>query len=221
MNNLPEMWSLVKIEWQFFGTLTFREPSLREREYGKSHFRRLSKFAAFGRQLHKAIDYSPRNFGRRNINCVRLEQGEIGGLWHNHFLMAGLGQHQVNRATAEFMKALWLRGHGGWADVRVFDTSQNGIEYVSKCLDPKNKYEFNKFGLARTLTFSPAFVRVIRAQERRNGAFCNAGQEKAAEGCRGIPGAIYDPCGELVGTAFEIKAASANSIQPRLELVRP
>ena len=79
MNNLPEMWSLVKIEWQFFGTLTFREPSLRECESGKSNFRRLSKFAAFGRQLHKAIDYSPRNFGRRNINCVRLEQGEIGG----------------------------------------------------------------------------------------------------------------------------------------------
>ena len=221
MNNLPEMWSLTKIEWQFFGTLTFREPSLRERECGKSNFRRLSKFAAFGRQLHKAIDYSPRNFGRRNINCVRLEQGEIGGLWHYHFLMAGLGQHQVNRATAEFMKALWLRGHGGWADVRVFDTSQNGIEYVSKCLDPKNKYEFNKFGLARSLTFSPAFVRVIRAQERRNAAFCNAGQEKTAGGCRGIPGAIYDPCGELVGTAFEKKAAPANSIQPRLELVRP
>lgn len=189
MNNLPEMWSLVKIEWQFFGTFTFREPSLREREYGKSSFRRLSKFAAFGRKLHKAIDYSPKNFGRRNINCVRLEQGEIGGLWHYHFLMAGLGEHQVNRSTAAFMKSLWLRGHGGWSDVRVFDTSQNGIEYVSKCLDPKNRYEFNKFGLARTLTFSPAFVRVIRAQERRNGAFCNAGKEKTADGCRGIPGA--------------------------------
>ena len=188
--NLPEMWSLVKIEWQFFGTLTFREPSLRERESGKSNFRRLSKFAAFGRQLHNAIDYSPKNFGQHNINCVRLEQGEIGGLWHYHFLMAGLGQHQVNRGTAEFAKTLWLKGHGGWADVRVFDTSQNGIEYVSKCLDPKNRYEFNKFGLARSLTFSPAFVRVIRAQERRNDAFCNAGKEKAVEGCRGIPGAI-------------------------------
>ena len=74
-------------------------------------------------------------------------------------------------------------------DGRLFDTSQNGIEYVSKCLDPKNRYEFNKFGLARTLTFSPAFVRVIRAQERRNGAFCNAGKEKAVDGRRGIPGA--------------------------------
>jgi hypothetical protein len=204
------MWSLTEIEWQFFGTLTFREPSLRERESGKSHFRRLSKFAAFGRRLHEAIDYSPRNFGRRNINCLRLEQGEIGGLWHYHFLMAGLGEHQVNRGTCEFMKSLWLSKsgagiiHGGWCDVRVFDTSQNGIEYVTKCLDPKNRYEFNKFGLARTLTFSPAFVRVIRARERRNAAFCNAGKEKAEEGGRGIPGAIYDPSGRLVGTAFEI-----------------
>jgi len=190
------MWALTRIEWQFFGTLTFREPSLRAREYGKSHFRRLSKYAALGRKLHEAIDYSPGNFGRRNLNCVRLEQGEIGGLWHYHFLMAGLGQHQVNRGTCEFMKRLWLSKsgagiiHGGWCDVRVFDTSQNGIEYVTKCLDPKNRYEFNKFGLAQSLTFSPAFVRVIRARERRNDAFCNAGQEKAVDGGRGIPGAI-------------------------------
>ena len=177
---LPEMWALGKIEWQFFGTLTFRERSLRERESGKSGYRRHAKFLTFGRELHEAIDYSPKNFSRRNINCVRLEQGEIGSLWHYHFLMAGLGQHQVNKSTAYFINNLWLKGYaaGGWADVRVFDTSQNGIEYVSKCLDPKNKYEFNKFGLAQSLTFSPAFVRVIRAQERRNGAFCNAGKEK-------------------------------------------
>lgn len=187
---LPEMWALTKIEWQFFGTLTFREPSLREREQGKSDYRRLSKFATYGRKLHEAIDYSPKNFGKRNINCVRLEQGEIGGLWHFHFLMAGLGQHQVNCSTAEFLKLLWMKrsnSAGGWADVRVFDTSQNGIEYVSKCLDPKNRYEFNKFGLAQSLTFSPAFVRVIRAQERRERtAFCNAGKEKSGREAEGL-----------------------------------
>jgi hypothetical protein len=146
--------------------------------------------------LHKAIDYSPKNFGRRNINCLRLEQGEIGGLWHFHFLMAGLGQHQVNRGTCEFMKSLWLSKseagiiHGGWADVRVFDTSQSGIEYVSKCLDPKNKYEFNKFGLARSLTFSGAFERVIRARQRRNDALCNAGQDRSVVRSQGHPSGL-------------------------------
>jgi len=191
MNNLPEMWTLSKVRWQFFGTFTFREANLREYESGKSSFRRFSKFVAFGRSLHKAIDYSPKNFGRRNLNCLRLEQGEIGGLWHYHFLMAGLGDHQVNKGTAAFMEHLWKSGGGGWPMVRVFDTSQSGIEYVSKCLDPKNRYEFDKFGLARSLTFSPTVAQVLRRGRRRqnpspwydgNGALCNAGKDVEANG---------------------------------------
>jgi hypothetical protein len=179
MYKLPEMLLLTKIRWQFFGTLTFREPFLRERATGKAEWRRNCKFLKFGRELAAKIDYSRENWERHNINCKRLEQGEIGGLWHNHFLMAGLGDHQVNQSTARTMKAVWQRGCavGGWCDIRVFDTSQNGVEYVSKCLDPKNKYEFDKFGLAASLTFSPAFVRVIQARERRNVAFCNAGKD--------------------------------------------
>jgi len=183
------MWSLTKIEWQFFGTFTFREPSLRERECGKANFRRLSKFFAWGRSLHEAIDYKSKNFEKHNVNCLRLEQGEIGGLWHFHFLMKGFGKHQVNRSTAEFMKLLWMKrsnSAGGWADVRVFDTSQNGIEYVTKCLDPKNRYEFNKFGLAHALTFSPAFLRILRARGFQNAAFCNAGKEKSVGRNEGV-----------------------------------
>ena len=215
MKNLPEMWSLTKIEWQFFGSLTFREPSLRERESGKSNYRRLSKFATFGRSLHEAIDYSPRNFGKRNINCVRLEQGDIGGLWHFHFLMAGLGQHQVNRSTAEFIKLLWMKrsnAAGGWADVRVFDTSQNGIEYITKCLDPKNRFEFNKFGLAQSLTFSPAFRRVIRVQGLRDDAFCNAGKEKSVSKVAGVSQRAIENlpsmCSRAAGSLFSAVKAT-------------
>jgi hypothetical protein len=59
---------------------------------------------------------------------------------------------------------LWLQVcGGGFCKIRVFDTQQNGVEYVSKCLDPRDKYEFNKFGLAQSLTFSPACVSAVRA----------------------------------------------------------
>jgi len=211
---LPEVYQLTRIAWQFFGTLTFREPSLRERECGKAAYRRLSKFLAFGRKLHDAIDYSPKNFEKHNINCLRLEAGEIGGLWHLHFLMAGLGQHQVNMGTCKFMESLWLSKseagiiHGGWCDVRVFDSSQNGIEYVSKCLDPKNKYEFNKFGLAQSLTFSPSFRRVLEVKTRKDAAFCNAGKKQDRGVVAGVSQRVIDslPSMSSHGAGLEVSA---------------
>jgi hypothetical protein len=156
---LAEMFSLSRIEWQFFGTLTFREPFLRSRQDGKSGYLRFSRFLKFGRSLCRSLDYSANNFTDRNLNCLREEAGEIGGQWHYHYLMGGLGDNVVNIGTCKFMEHLWLNEcGGGWTRIRVFDQRQSGVEYISKCLDPRDRYEFNKTGLANSLTFSPACI---------------------------------------------------------------
>jgi hypothetical protein len=161
MYRLAEMFTLTKIDWQFFGTLTFREPFLRKRETGFAQQRRLSLFNEFGRDISRSLYFSRKNWVHVK-HCLRLEQGEIGGQWHFHFLMSGFRKGSVNIGTAKFMESTWLHDcQGGFCKIRVFDSRQNGVEYISKILDPADKYEFNKFGLASALTFSPACIRVI------------------------------------------------------------
>jgi hypothetical protein len=162
MENLAEMFTLTKIDWQFFGTLTFREARLRKNELGKANDTRLNIYHQFGREVSRSLYYSRKNW-KSVRHALRLEQGEIGGLWHFHFLMSGFPRGAVNIGSAKFMEHVWLRDcGGGFCKIRVFDSSQNGVEYISKCLDPADKYEFNKFGLARTLTLSPACIREIQ-----------------------------------------------------------
>ncbi len=158
------MYSLTRFEWQFFGTFTFREAFLRQHESGIADARRSSIFLKWGRTAFENLKYSKSSF-HKSYNCRRLEAGEIGGLWHLHWLMAGLELRQVNIATANFLKAVWLRVRGGHCQVELFDRSQNGIEYISKCLDPKKRFEFNRFGLARTMTLSPALLSVLSHQQ--------------------------------------------------------
>lgn len=186
---LAEMFHLTRIEWQFFGTLTFREPFLRSREDGLANVRRLCLFNAFGRAVSRSLLYSRREW-ERVIHALRLEQGEVGGQWHFHFLMTGFSRSSVNIGTAKFIEAVWLRFGGGWTVVRVFDTSQNGVEYITKCLDPKNRYEFNKFGLASSVTLSPAAVRVLNKPWRIAGVHRSATSEKTATeyGCQAVKG---------------------------------
>ena len=164
MRKLPELFSLSKIEWQFFGTLTFREPSLRNRETGISNYRRIMRYHTFGREISRSLYFSRKNWKCVKF-CLRLEQGEIGGLWHFHFLMSGLPPGAVNIGSCKFMQWVWSHEcKGGFCKIRLFDSRQNGVEYISKCLDPADKYEFSKFGLAQALTFSPACVRELHKQ---------------------------------------------------------
>jgi hypothetical protein len=181
MYKLAEMFHLTRIDWQFFGTLTFSEPFLRNREQGFAQQRRYSLYNSFGREISRSLLYTPRRW-EVNINAVRLEQGEIGRLWHYHFLMSGFAERSVNPGTAKFMESTWLSLGGGFTRIRVFDTSQNGVEYISKCLDPRNVYEFNKFGLASTITLSPMAVRVLTKPWRNVAADRSALAEKKAVG---------------------------------------
>ena len=167
---LPEMYHLPDLHWQFFGTFTFREARLREGK-DSSEQKRVAMFNAWGRELYWHYFHHGREWDFRSIYARRLEAGEIGGAFHFHFLMSGFDRRNVHRNFCEHAKAIWTSAKigGGHCDVRVYDRSLNGAGYIAKCIDPGDRYEFNKFGLAQTITLSPGARSVLRVAALRAG----------------------------------------------------
>jgi len=128
-------YTLQRVHWQFFGTLTFKSARLPERV-------RLSMFFALVRYIccwHK-VPF------RKCVWALRQEHGEITGRLHFHFLIAGLPLYAVQVATAMSIKAQWERIGGGMARVREYDSREQGLEYLLKCLNAgANLYEVTKF----------------------------------------------------------------------------
>ena len=131
-------YTLQRVHWQFFGTLTFKSAKLPERV-------RVSMFFALVRcvcRWHK-VPF------RKCLWALRQESGEIGGRLHFHFLIAGLPSYAVQDATSMSIKAQWERIGGGMARVRKYDSREQGLEYLLKCLSVKNAganlYEVSKF----------------------------------------------------------------------------
>jgi len=69
---------------------------------------------------------------------LRQEHGEIGGRVHFHFLIAGLPLYAVHVATCMSIKAQWEELGGGMARVRKYDSREQGLEYLLKCLNVTN-----------------------------------------------------------------------------------
>jgi len=131
-------YTLQRVHWQFFGTLTFKSAKLPERV-------RLTMFFALVRCLcrwHK-VPF------RQCVWALRLEPGEITGRLHFHFLIAGLPPAAVQVATCFSIKAQWEKLGGGMARVREYDSREQGLEYLLKCLNVANGganlYEVGKF----------------------------------------------------------------------------
>jgi hypothetical protein len=131
-------YTLQRVHWQFFGTLTFKSAKLPERV-------RVSMFFALVRcvcRWHK-VPF------RQCLWALRQESGEIGGRLHFHFLIAGLPSYAVQVATCMSIKAQWERLGGGMARVREYDSGEQGLEYILKCLNVTNAganlYEVTKF----------------------------------------------------------------------------
>jgi len=165
--HLPENEALSKIQWQFFGTLTFKDARLRDKLEGKPDRVRKMMFCAFGREIGwNLCRGKARWFEEYCVNVVRLEPGEVSGLWHYHFLMDSLPKPSVNRSTCAAMEAWWRKLGGGHCQVHVFDSSLNGEEYVTKCLNLGDHYESRKFAGAVHLMLSPAFFKVMKALGR-------------------------------------------------------
>ena len=131
-------YTLQRVHWQFFGTLTFKSARLPERV-------RLAMFFALVRcvcRWHK-VPF------RKCVWALRQESGEISGRLHFHFLIAGLPLYAVQDATAMSIKAQWEKLGGGMARVREYDSRKQGLEYTLKCLNVTNGganlYEVGKF----------------------------------------------------------------------------
>jgi hypothetical protein len=128
-------YTLQRVHWQFFGTLTFKSAKLPERV-------RITMFFAVVRCLcrwHK-VPF------RKCVWALRQEHGEITGRLHFHFLIAGLPPFAVQVATCMSIKAQWEKLGGGMARVREFDSREQGLEYLLKCLNAgANLYEVTKF----------------------------------------------------------------------------
>jgi hypothetical protein len=131
-------YTLQRVHWQFFGTLTFKSAKLPERV-------RLGMFFAL---VRSACRWHKIPF-RKCVWVLRQEHGEIGGRLHFHFLIAGLPLYAVQVATAMSIKAQWQELGGGMARVRKFDSREQGLEYLLKDLNVTNAganlYEVTKF----------------------------------------------------------------------------
>ena len=152
----PYVYQLSRIKWQFFGTLTFTSGRLLERV-------RLSMYFAMMRKVCKQFRI---HFKRSNW-CLRLEQGEMLGRWHFHFLLTGLPGQTVTMSTCFFIMNTWGKAKGGHARVRLFDPSLSGVGYTVKCLglnDPADVYESAKFGhQASQLMLSDGLQEVLKS----------------------------------------------------------
>lgn len=160
---VPEVLILQKIEWQFFGSLTFKSENLPESI-------RKRMWWSFARQVCKWFHV---HFNKL-IWCLRIEKGEVGGRIHFHFLMAGLPSSAVKVSTCFSMMRQWNRKRGGFARVSVFDPILNGGDYILKNLeytDGGKMYETAKFNSEdSSLILSKSCYRIAASSKRRTDA---------------------------------------------------
>lgn len=159
----PDVYNLTRINWQVFGTLTFRSESLPNKVHQAMWFAhcRLT-CASFGLYFPNALW------------CLRQERGEATGRRHFHYLFGGLPEKAVTESTCFAQMAQWERLGGGMARVRVFNHALNGVSYVTKCLSGvgADLYELNKFGwdkseIRLSSGASAMLLRILREGTRR------------------------------------------------------
>ena len=140
---------LSRVQWDFFCSPTFKgsvpRPSI---AYGLV-FRWCQDLAK-----HCQVPYN------RLLLGIRGELGEQNGRFHPHCLIGGT--HTRNyESLAHYAEWLWKRSTGGARiDVRQYDRSQAGADYICKCLGA-NLYELNKYNLALDVTLSDSVIRLI------------------------------------------------------------
>ena len=152
-------YSLARLRWDVFGTLTFRSVPSPKRAYGRAWS-----------LMRLAAELVQRPYSRLLI-ALRAELGEMTGRFHFHFLLGGT-QTRNEITLAHQLEHRWygLFGQGAISKCRPYDRSRAGVAYVTKCLGQgtwgANEYEVRKFNLADTVTLSKSVFRVIRSLDR-------------------------------------------------------
>jgi hypothetical protein len=153
--------SLARIQWDIFASPSFAgtvpRPSIC---YGLA-FRWLQELAKTC-----GVPY------KRLLIALRGEVGEKFGRFHFHCLVGGTATRNCH-TLCHRAEWLWkIQTGGARVDVRQYDRSQAGAEYVAKCLGA-NAYELNKYSFANTVTLSSSVIRLIagidESGERRCG----------------------------------------------------
>jgi hypothetical protein len=141
--------TLARIQWDYFTTLTFAGKVPRANmAYGLA-FRWLQELAKAD-----GVPY------KRLLIALRGEDGEANGRFHFHCLVGGTTSRNYH-ALQHRAEWLWkIQSGGARVDVRQYDRSLAGADYVSKCLGA-NAYELNKYSFANTVTLSASVVRLI------------------------------------------------------------
>jgi hypothetical protein len=162
MNKFPldsYAYSLARIRWDVFGTLTFRSVPSPKKAYGRAWA-----------LMRLAAELVQRPYSQLLI-ALRAEYGEKTGRFHFHFLLGGT-QARNEITLAHQLEHRWfgMFGQGAISKCRPYDRSRAGVAYVTKCLGSKtwgaNHYELGKFNLADTVTLSRSVFRVIRSLDR-------------------------------------------------------
>lgn len=168
----PELHILEKLDWQFFGTLTFKSERLPERV-------RLALFFAWLREF--GVQFGPR-FPFLTW-ALRQERGEKFGRVHFHVLVGATRQEYCNPATCFWLMSKWEVLGGGIARVRLFDRRLSAASYITKpdqyaaALDGADVYESSKFGDgASELMLSHRALEVASWRPRKRRALTAAGR---------------------------------------------
>lgn len=162
-------WVLSNLSWDVFGSMTFASGKDRSPRRAYSHV---------WAHLHEAsricrVPYSHLLF------AVRGELGEIGKQFHFHYLIGGTKTSNVLTFCHQLERAWIVRTGARARDVRPYDRSLAGPEYVAKCLGA-NAYEISKFDLANEVTLSRSVYRVSRSIARFRGETAVSAAEKTA-----------------------------------------
>ena len=165
---------LSRVPWEFFGTPTFAGRVPRP---GTCQ----SIFENWKRRIIEWFDVPQKNL----LVALRGEEGELKGRFHYHYLLGGIFSRN-GHSDAKRLEFFWKQvSHGARVEVRQYDRSRSGPEYVSKSLGA-NSYEVSKYAFANSVTLSASVVRLIthldavgdrrhRADTRKNGQVANAG----------------------------------------------
>jgi hypothetical protein len=117
-------WLLKQVDWQIFGTLTFKQARLPEQV-------RRRMFVAVLRKMAESLNmYFPR------LVWALCPEGD-GQLKHRHFhfLIAGLPKQATPKPTCSFIADQWQRHGGGIPRVAPYDSTLDGVKYILKDLE--------------------------------------------------------------------------------------
>lgn len=119
---------------------------------------RFGMFYRWKRQVSK-ISGTPQN---RLLVALRAEVGEKGGRPHFHCLLGGVNSANIMTLRSQLFSEWLIIANGADADIRLYDSSLAGADYICKCLTGANEYELKKFNLADQTTLSESVFHVVR-----------------------------------------------------------